>query len=123
MHGIHIFRIHNYFEPIIDIIYIDHRFNLGKSTLLLEKHRICLIVVSTNTCTTVKYRQRNTRKHPMNDFAIKSSRDKESIYIIQFLHAGRIIIINSSASAPLNATKIPVKKGSDVDVCMFRPEL
>ena len=32
-------------------------------------------------------------------------------------------IINSSASAPLNATKIPVKKVSDVDVCIFGPEL
>ena len=32
-------------------------------------------------------------------------------------------IINSSASAPLNATKIAVKKISDVDVCMFGPEL
>ena len=33
-------------------------------------------------------------------------------------------IIGSSASAPLNATKIVVKKVSDVDVwCMFRPEL
>ena len=31
--------------------------------------------------------------------------------------------INSSASAPLNATKIAVKKVSDVDVCMFGPEL
>ena len=28
-----------------------------------------------------------------------------------------------SASAPLNATKIAVKKVSDVDVCMFGPEL
>ena len=32
-------------------------------------------------------------------------------------------IINSSASAPPNATKIAVKKVSDVDVCMFGPEL
>ena len=32
-------------------------------------------------------------------------------------------IINSSANAPLNATKIAVKKGSDVDICMFGPEL
>ena len=32
-------------------------------------------------------------------------------------------IINSSASAPLNATKIVVKKVSDADVCMFGPEL
>ena len=32
-------------------------------------------------------------------------------------------IINSSASAPLNATKIAVKKVSDVDVYMFGPEL
>ena len=31
-------------------------------------------------------------------------------------------IINSSASAPLNATKIAVKKISDVDICMFVPE-
>ena len=29
---------------------------------------------------------------------------------------------NSSASAPLNATKIAVKKVCDVDVCMFGPE-
>ena len=32
-------------------------------------------------------------------------------------------IINSSASAPPNATKMAVKKVSDVDVCMFGPEL
>ena len=32
-------------------------------------------------------------------------------------------IINSSASTPLNATKIAVKKVSDVDVCVFVPEL
>ena len=32
-------------------------------------------------------------------------------------------IINSYASAPLNATKIAVKKVSDVDVCMFGPDL
>ena len=32
-------------------------------------------------------------------------------------------IINSSASAPLNATKIAVQRVSDVDVCMFGPEL
>ena len=31
--------------------------------------------------------------------------------------------VNSSASAPPNATKIAVKKGSDVVVCMFGPEL
>ena len=31
-------------------------------------------------------------------------------------------IIYSSASAPLNATKIAVKKVSDVDACMFGPE-
>ena len=29
----------------------------------------------------------------------------------------------SSASAPLNAKEIAVKKVSDVDVCMFGPEL
>ena len=34
-----------------------------------------------------------------------------------------IYIINSSASAQLNAMKIAVKKVSDVDVCMFGPEL
>ena len=32
-------------------------------------------------------------------------------------------IINSSASTPLNATKIAVKKISDVDACMFGPDL
>ena len=31
--------------------------------------------------------------------------------------------ISSSANAPLNATKIAVKKVSDVDVCMVGPEL
>ena len=45
-------------------------------------------------------------------------------YIIQFLHADRRQhIINSFTSAPPNATKIAVKKVSDVDVCMFGPEL
>ena len=32
-------------------------------------------------------------------------------------------IINSTASAPPNATKIAVKKVSDVNVSMFGPEL
>ena len=45
-----------------------------------------------------------------------------SIYIIQFLHAGRISL-TPPPSAPLNATKIAVKKVCDVDVCMFGPEL
>ena len=35
----------------------------------------------------------------------------------------RHITINSSTSAPLNAKKIAVKKGSDVDVVMFGQEL
>ena len=46
------------------------------------------------------------------------------IYIyIKFILTCRHNIINSSASAPLNATKIAVKKVSDVDVCMLGPEL
>ncbi len=45
-------------------------------------------------------------------------------YIIYILYNSVLtcrqnIIINSSASAPLNATKIAVKKDSDVDVCKF----
>ena len=35
----------------------------------------------------------------------------------------RHIAINSSASAPLNATKIAVKKASDVDLVRYWPEL
>ena len=45
------------------------------------------------------------------------------IYIYNSVFTCRQHIINSSASAPPNATKIAVKKFSDVDVCMFRPEL
>ena len=45
-----------------------------------------------------------------------------AIYIYNSVLACRQHIINSSASAPPNATKIAVKKDSDVDVCMFGPE-
>ena len=45
------------------------------------------------------------------------------IYIYNSVLTCRQNIINSSASAPLNAMKIAVKKVSDVDVCMFGPEL
>ena len=45
------------------------------------------------------------------------------IYIYNSVLTCREHIINSSASAPPNATKIAVKKVSDVDVCMFGPEL
>ena len=44
-----------------------------------------------------------------------------SIYIIQFLYVGRMSLTPPRAR-PLNATKIAVKKVSDVDVCMFGPE-
>ena len=48
----------------------------------------------------------------------------ESIYsVYNSVLTCRQNIMNSSASAPLNATKIAVKKDSDVDVCMFGPEL
>ena len=45
------------------------------------------------------------------------------IYIYNSVLTCRPHIINSSASAPPNATKIAVKRGSDVVVCMFGPEL
>ena len=45
------------------------------------------------------------------------------IYIYNSVLTCRQHIINPSASAPPNATKIAVKKVSDVDVCMFGPEL
>ena len=45
------------------------------------------------------------------------------IYIYNSVLTCRQHIINSSASAPANATKIAVKKVSDVNVCMFGPEL
>ena len=45
------------------------------------------------------------------------------IYIYNSVLTCRQHIINSSASAPPNAIKIAVKKVSDVDVCMFGPEL
>ena len=48
---------------------------------------------------------------------------RRNIYIYNSVLTCRKNIINSSASAPLNATKIAVKKVSDVDVCMFGPEL
>ena len=45
------------------------------------------------------------------------------IYIYNSVLTCRQNTINSSARAPLNATKIDVKKVSDVDVCMLGPEL
>ena len=49
---------------------------------------------------------------------------KWNIYIIyNSVLTCRQNIINSSASASLNATEIAVKKVSDVAVCMFGPEL
>ena len=45
-----------------------------------------------------------------------------NIYIYNSVLTCRQHIINSSASAPPNATKIAVKKVSDVDDCMFGPE-
>ena len=48
---------------------------------------------------------------------------KYHIYIYNSVLTCRQNIINSSGSAPLNATKIAVKKVSDVEVCMFGPEL
>ena len=45
------------------------------------------------------------------------------IYIYNSVLTCRQHIINSSASVPPNATKIAVKKVSDVVVCMFGPEL
>ena len=48
---------------------------------------------------------------------------RRNIYIYNSVLTCRQHIINSSASAPPNATKIAVKKVSDVDVCMFGPEL
>ena len=44
------------------------------------------------------------------------------IYIYNSVLTCRQHIINSSASAPPNVTKIAVKKVSDVVVCMFGPE-
>ena len=46
-----------------------------------------------------------------------------NLYIYNSVLTCRQHIINSSASAPPNAAKITVKKGSDVVVCMFGPEL
>ena len=48
---------------------------------------------------------------------------KPQLYIVDSVLTCRQRIINSSASAPLNATKIAVKKVSDVDVFMFGREL
>ena len=45
------------------------------------------------------------------------------VYIYNSVLTCRQHIINSSAGAPPNATKIAVKKVSGVDVCMFGPEL
>ena len=61
---------------------------------------------------------------PIRKVSIHVAIDPE-IYIYNSVLTCRqhIIYINSSASAPPNATKIAVKKGSDVVVCMFGPEL
>ena len=45
------------------------------------------------------------------------------LYIYNSVLTCRPHIINSSASAPPNATKIAVKKSSEVVVCMFGPVL
>ena len=44
------------------------------------------------------------------------------IYIYNSVLTCRQNIINSSASAPLDATEFAVRKVSNVDVCMFGPE-
>ena len=55
---------------------------------------------------------------------VASGLDKvEYLHIYNSVLTCRQNIINSSASAQLNATKIALKKVSDVDVCMFGPEL
>ena len=46
-----------------------------------------------------------------------------TIYIYNSVGTFRHIVINSSASAPLNVTKIAVKKVSDFEVVRFGPEL
>ena len=51
------------------------------------------------------------------------SSEPDRIYIYNSVLTCREHMINSSASALPTATKIAVKKVSDVDVCMFGPEL
>ena len=58
----------------------------------------------------------------MNGNHIQINKCKQ-IYIYNSVLTCRQHIINASASAPSNATKIAVKKVSDVDVCMFGPKL
>ena len=66
--------------------------------------------VAFNKCHDLYYPERESVVHSL-------------IYIYNSVLTCRQHIINSSASAPPNATKIAVKKVSDVDVCMFGPEL
>ena len=47
----------------------------------------------------------------------------KNIYKYNSVVTCRHITISTSASKPRNAKKIAVKKGSDVDVSMFGPEL
>ena len=53
----------------------------------------------------------------------QTDKGKLQLYIIDSVVTCRQITINSSASAPVNAKKIAVKKVSDVDVGMFGLEL
>ena len=59
----------------------------------------------------------------LSTFHIRIKMSTTHIYIYNSVLTCRQHIINSSESAPPNATKIAVKKVSDVDVCMFGPEL
>ena len=53
----------------------------------------------------------------------KTPRWRPYLYIYNSVLTCQQHIINSSASALPNTTKIAVKNVSDVDVCMFGPEL
>ena len=62
-------------------------------------------------------------KHDLLSLLVSNFFGINCIYIYNSVLTCRQNIINSSAGTPLNATEIAVKKVSDIDVCMFRPEL
>ena len=69
-----------------------------------------------------KYTKHNSFFNSVSDGAVTLYK-LFNIYIYNSVLTCRQHIINSSASAPPNATKIAVKKVSDVVVCMFGPKL
>ena len=109
------------------IIIVSGDFNLGhidwtsSSTIPgkpnVKQHQDLLHLIADHSLTHIV--DKPTRNDKTLDLIITNY---PSIYIYNSVLTCRQHIINSSASVLPNATKIAVKKVSDVDVCMFGPE-